>query len=111
MVARFAVLASGSSGNANLLQTGEFGLLLCAGLNPRTLAERLAAVGATWRSVRAAILTHTHGDHWNDRTLAHLLALRVPIWCHPNHHAILSTSDAFLELRQAGLVRSYEAGE
>jgi phosphoribosyl 1,2-cyclic phosphodiesterase len=112
MVARFSVLASGSSGNACLLQTGDFGLLVDAGLNHRTLAERLAAVGASWRAVRAAVISHTHGDHWNDRTFAQLLSLRVPLWCHPGHHAVLSSSsESFAALERAGLVHSYEAGE
>jgi phosphoribosyl 1,2-cyclic phosphodiesterase len=112
MVARFSVLASGSSGNASLLQAGDFGLLVDAGLNPRLLTSRLAAVGASWRSVRAALLTHTHGDHWNDRSFGQLLSLRAPLWCHPGHHEMLSLySPAFLALKQAGLVHAYEAGE
>lgn len=112
MVARFSVLASGSSGNANLLQTGDFGLLVDAGLPPRIVASRLAAVGASWRNVRAALLTHTHGDHWNDTTFAHLRALRLPLWCHPEHfHVLLGYSPAFQDLLQANLVRTYESGE
>ena len=44
MPLRFTVLASGSAGNASLLQIDGFGLLVDAGLGPRTLAGRLAAV-------------------------------------------------------------------
>lgn len=112
MVARFSVLASGSSGNANLLQSGDFGLLVDAGLPPRTIASRLAAVGASWRSVRAVLLTHTHTDHWNETTFAQLRALGLPLWCHAGHFAVLSSyGSAFQELLAAGLVRTYEMDE
>src|SRR5436305_1626252 len=108
MPARFTVLASGSAGNASLLQDGDFGLLLDVGLGPRLMASRFAAVGASWKSVRAALLTHTHGDHWNDRTLAHLLARKIPLYCHAGHHDDLERfSPAFGAMKLAGLVRYY----
>ncbi len=59
-------------GNATLIESGDFGVLIDAGLGPRQLASRLAAVGRSWAAVNAVILTHTHADHWKDRTLAHL---------------------------------------
>jgi phosphoribosyl 1,2-cyclic phosphodiesterase len=108
---RFTVLASGSAGNASLIETGGFGLLLDAGLGPRQLAGRLAAVGASWQDVHAVVLTHAHSDHWNDRALGHLHRRGLPFFCHPEHHAILGPySPSFLALRSAGLVRDYEAG-
>src|SRR5262249_360813 len=48
MAFRFSILASGSSGNAAFLESDGFGLLIDAGLGPRQLASRLAAVGASW---------------------------------------------------------------
>ena len=45
MTARFTVLASGSGGNATLLEVDGFGLLIDCGLHPRFLTARLAAVG------------------------------------------------------------------
>src|SRR5437773_3419097 len=87
MALRFSVLASGSSGNASLLEADGFGVLLDAGLGPRQLAARLAAVGRSWRHVHAVILTHTHSDHWKDRTFAHLHRHGIPLYCHDDHHA------------------------
>jgi phosphoribosyl 1,2-cyclic phosphodiesterase len=108
---RFTVLASGSAGNASLIEAGGFGLLLDAGLGPRQLAARLAAVGASWQDVSAVVLTHTHSDHWNDRTLAHLHRRGLPLYCHPGHRDVLGTySSAFRDLGTAGLVHDYEAG-
>src|SRR4051812_14005877 len=111
MALRFTVLASGSAGNAALVEAGEGGVLLDAGLGPRLLAGRLAAVGASWASVHAVVLTHTHSDHWRDPTLKHLLRRGVPLWCHPGHHAdLLAWSPAFAALRDAGLVRAFDPG-
>jgi phosphoribosyl 1,2-cyclic phosphodiesterase len=108
MVLRFTMLASGSGGNACLIEGDGFGVLIDAGLGPRQLAERLAAVGRSWAAVHAVLLTHTHSDHWKDRTLAQMTRRGVPLFCHPDHHAVLRTyAPAFVSLRTAGLVRSY----
>jgi phosphoribosyl 1,2-cyclic phosphodiesterase len=109
---RFTVLASGSSGNASLVQADGFGVLIDAGIGPRMLAARLKAAGLPWDAVGAVLLTHTHSDHWKDATLAELARRNVPFWCHPGHHTVLRTySDAFLALGSSGLVRVFAAGE
>src|ERR1700751_5964785 len=92
MPLQFTVLASGSAGNASLLEADGFGVLIDAGLGPRQLSERLAAVGAGWRRVHSVLLTHTHTDHWNERTLEPLRKHRIPFHCHPGHHAGLGAS-------------------
>jgi phosphoribosyl 1,2-cyclic phosphodiesterase len=109
MTLRFTVLASGSSGNASLVSVDGFRVLLDAGLGPRQLAKRMAAVGASWPEVQAVLLTHTHSDHWNERTLTYLHRLRIPLYCHAGHHgSLLSYSEAFAVLRAENLVRGYE---
>src|SRR5262249_3172927 len=106
---RFSVLASGSSGNASLLEFNGFGLLIDAGLGPRLLAARLAAVGASWRSVNAILLTHTHGDHWKDHTLGALHRGRIPVYCHAEHFRELQALGLnFAHLLAADLVHTYE---
>jgi phosphoribosyl 1,2-cyclic phosphodiesterase len=111
MALRFTVLASGSGGNATLVEGGGTGLLIDAGLGPRQFAARFADAGASWSSVGAVLLTHTHSDHWKDATLAHLLRRGIPLYCHPGHHRLLDAwSRAFLPLKKAGLVRDYQAG-
>jgi phosphoribosyl 1,2-cyclic phosphodiesterase len=112
MALRFTVLASGSAGNASLIQSNGFGVLLDAGLGPRQLAARLARVGASWSEVHAVVLTHTHGDHWRDATFAHLHRRSTPFYCHQEHQlALLGYSVAFGRLRSGGLVRTYLPGE
>jgi phosphoribosyl 1,2-cyclic phosphodiesterase len=109
---RFTVLASGSAGNASLVEADGFGVLLDIGLGPRQLTSRLAAAGLSWDAVHAVLLTHTHSDHWKDATLTTLTRRGIPFYCHPGHLTALRTySDAFLELSAAGLVRAFAAGE
>lgn len=109
---RFTVLASGSRGNASLIQGESGGVLLDLGVGPRDLRKRLGVIGADWSAINAAILTHTHSDHWNDRTLAQLRRLRIPLYCHAQHHAALLTyGQEFQRLVADGLVRPFEAQE
>ncbi len=112
MSLRFTVLASGSAGNSSYVEAGNFGLLLDIGLGPRQLANRLAAVGTSWARVHAVLLTHTHGDHWHDRTFNHLRQRRIPLYCHGDHHAELGAyAPAFTALKADGLVRPFETGK
>jgi phosphoribosyl 1,2-cyclic phosphodiesterase len=109
---RFTVLASGSGGNASLLEAGGFGLLLDAGLGPRQLAARLTAAGQSWHAVHALLLTHTHSDHWHDRTFAHLHRRNLPLYCHRGHQIALEAySSAFAALRSANLIRLFDEEE
>ena len=109
MTARFTVLASGSSGNAALLETDNFGLLIDCGLHPRALTSRLREVGVSWEKVSAVILTHTHGDHWKDLMFADLRSRKIPLWAHPAHHDHLATAaPSFESLDRAKLTRAYQ---
>ena len=108
MQGRFTVLASGSSGNAALLEANGFGLLIDCGLGPRMLASRLREIGATWDAIHAVVLTHIHGDHWKDYTLADLRSRNIPIYAHADHLDELAfAADCFESLRRAGLARRY----
>jgi phosphoribosyl 1,2-cyclic phosphodiesterase len=95
------------------VEAGAFGALVDAGIGPRVLAQRLAAVGASWKNVHALLVTHTHSDHWKETTFVHFAKHRIPIYCHADHHAyLLACSEAFARLANAGLVRFYdERGE
>jgi ribonuclease BN (tRNA processing enzyme) len=109
MPVRFAMLASGSAGNAGWLEVDGFGLLIDAGLGPRLLAKRLADVGASWNQVDAVILTHTHTDHWKEKTLSFLCRRGIPFYCHLDHgNSFLRDSAAFADLKAKGLVCPYD---
>ena len=56
-------LASGSSGNAMLVQAGPTNLLIDAGLPLRTLTPLLARRGVHANDLHGILLTHEHPDH------------------------------------------------
>ncbi|HZT41807.1 MAG TPA: MBL fold metallo-hydrolase [Chthonomonadaceae bacterium] len=60
---RVHALASGSSGNAVLVQAGKTHLLIDAGLPLRTLSPLLARRGVHANGLDAILLTHEHSDH------------------------------------------------
>jgi phosphoribosyl 1,2-cyclic phosphodiesterase len=108
MSVQFAVLASGSRGNATLLHGASGGLLIDIGLGPRVLAHRLESVASSLDRVSAAILTHTHRDHVDPATLGLLARRGILLYCHPEHANHLRREPAFEQLRESGLVRNYD---
>ncbi len=60
---RVHALASGSSGNALLIQAGTTNILIDAGLPLRTLAPLLTRRGVGATDLDAILLTHEHTDH------------------------------------------------
>jgi phosphoribosyl 1,2-cyclic phosphodiesterase len=57
------VLASGSSGNATLVVSGETALLIDTGISAMAIRRRLQAFGYSLQQITAVLLTHEHGDH------------------------------------------------
>jgi len=76
---RVAALASGSGGNALLLEAEGERLLLDCGLAPRELARRLARHGLAPRDLTGLILTHEHADHARGAS-ALALGLELPVY-------------------------------
>ena len=60
---RFAVLGSGSGGNAAVVECDGLRLLIDAGLSAKQLAMRLRIVGIDPATLDGILLTHEHGDH------------------------------------------------
>jgi phosphoribosyl 1,2-cyclic phosphodiesterase len=60
---KLTVLGSGSQGNALLVESGGFRLLVDAGFSGRDLQRRLAEVEVEPESISALLATHDHGDH------------------------------------------------
>ncbi|MGH9560324.1 MAG: MBL fold metallo-hydrolase, partial [Terracidiphilus sp.] len=59
-------MASGSTGNSTLLETGRTTLLIDAGVGKKELLRRFAALGrALPERVNAILVTHEHTDHSN----------------------------------------------
>jgi phosphoribosyl 1,2-cyclic phosphodiesterase len=75
---RLVVLASGSSGNAALIESGGRAVLLDVGLSARETLRRVAASGAGDARIEAILLTHEHVDHVRGaRVLARRLGIPV----------------------------------
>jgi phosphoribosyl 1,2-cyclic phosphodiesterase len=60
---RLTALASGSSGNAFLLQAGQTSLLIDCGLPARQIVRELKRRGIPPEELAAILITHEHGDH------------------------------------------------
>lgn len=60
---KICLLASGSKGNAILIESGRTRLLVDAGLSAREIRRRLALVGVDAASLTALLITHEHTDH------------------------------------------------
>lgn len=60
---RFVVLASGSKGNALLVEGGGVKVLVDCGLTPKALRSRLYEAGRALTDLDALLVTHGHGDH------------------------------------------------
>jgi len=60
---RLIPLASGSRGNATLVEFGETRLLVDAGVSAKQLTLRLQSVGVDPASIHCMLLSHEHQDH------------------------------------------------
>ena len=63
MSIRVSVLGSGSRGNATFIRTDKVRMLIDCGLGPRTLANRLRAIGEDPDQIDVVLITHEHTDH------------------------------------------------
>lgn len=108
MPIRFSTLASGSKGNCSLVEHAGRLLMIDIGLPPNSLLGRLRKIGIDISAVSEVVLTHTHGDHINDRSLEILAAQGIPLRCHASHSQALAAKSGFAELAARSLVIPYE---
>jgi len=62
---QFAILGSGSKGNAVYIEQNRTGILIDNGFSGKELTARLATIGRTLDSISAICVTHEHNDHIN----------------------------------------------
>jgi phosphoribosyl 1,2-cyclic phosphodiesterase len=74
---RIRSLASGSSGNAYLLESGDDLILIDCGIGVRQIQTALANWGKTIRDISALVISHEHSDHV--RALSSFLRHRTPV--------------------------------
>ncbi|MFT3992560.1 MAG: MBL fold metallo-hydrolase [Luteolibacter sp.] len=79
---RFAVLGSGSGGNATVVESGDRRFMVDAGLSAKQLAVRLRALEIDPASLDGIFLTHEHGDHVRGLKIF-LKQFNVPVYATP----------------------------
>jgi phosphoribosyl 1,2-cyclic phosphodiesterase len=62
---RLAVLASGSGGNAAVLEAGDACVLIDCGISYKQLGARMKSLGMDPARIQSVLLTHEHDDHVN----------------------------------------------
>lgn len=97
MTLRFCALASGSRGNALLVEHEDTLIMIDCGLPLKALCARLAAVGRTLEDIDALLITHEHHDHV--RGIRPFLRRReVPLWTAPGTARAIDVSHRFERL-------------
>jgi len=71
-----SILASGSHGNALVVNTGDTKILIDCGLGVRTIVPLMQSVGVLLKDLNAILITHEHTDHMRglQRVLPHTKA-------------------------------------
>ena len=77
---RFALLGSGSRGNATLVQAGVTCIMVDCGFSITEAESRLARFAVACTDLSAILVTHEHADHVSG--VARFAARhRIPVWC------------------------------
>lgn len=104
-VMRFAVLGSGSGGNAAVVECGGLRLMIDAGLSAKQLSVRLGQVGIAPASLDGILLTHEHGDHVRG----------LKVFLKQNPVPVFTTAATARVVREAGIEggtwKFFEAGQ
>ncbi|MEI6285659.1 MAG: MBL fold metallo-hydrolase [Bacillota bacterium] len=79
-ITRMAILASGSSGNAALLQTGKTNILIDAGISAKRLTMSIGAFNLRPDDLNGIVITHEHSDHIKGLGVF-LKKTSVPLYC------------------------------
>jgi len=103
-VLRFCSLASGSAGNATLVEASDghqrTRLLIDCGLGWRQLHQRLARIDLAPEQLDGVFITHEHGDHVGC-VVQLSLRYRVPVWTSTGTLQALGKAQALPLARQA----------
>lgn len=92
---RFALLGSGSEGNALVVQAGRSLLLLDCGFSLKETAARMARLGLVPESLSGILVTHEHSDHISG--VARLARKHsIPVWL--THGTLRAQEATFAEI-------------
>lgn len=108
---RFAVLSSGSSGNATLVATSSRAVLIDCGTSIKRLAKAASDIDFDLSTLAAIIVTHEHDDHASG---VGPLARRygIPVYGTPGTlHAVADCIDGDIEVKEFSPHAPYEIGD
>lgn len=83
---RFALLGSGSKGNALVVEYAGTRLLIDCGFSAREIEKRLARLALAPGDIDAIVITHEHDDHWKGVS-RFSRAHAIPVWLTPGTQA------------------------
>lgn len=86
---RLTSLASGSSGNATLIESEQSAVLLDCGISRKKLLQRLEEREIDFEKIEAVVVTHEHGDHISGLRPV-CSKVKLPVYCNANTGAILA---------------------
>lgn len=96
---RFALLGSGSRGNAAVVECGDTRILLDCGFSARETLVRLGRLGRDGAGFAAILITHEHSDHAAGAAVC-ARRLRAPVWMTPGtFRALGSEADGLADVR------------
>lgn len=104
---RFTILSSGSTGNATLIENGEWRLLLDAGLSARRIEQLLLERGMNPADLRCILVTHEHSDHVRGLG-AMARKYRLPVYANKNTWSALDPAVGDLD---DGLRKTFATGD
>lgn len=117
------VVASGSSGNAALIRSGETSLLVDVGVSARQVCRRLEAFGHSPDDIDAVLLTHEHSDHVRGLDVFLRRDRAAPVWttagtwaqlrvrCDAGGELVSGKTVLFGSLRVTPVATSHDAAE
>ncbi len=106
---KFFSLSSGSNGNCYYIGNEETGLLIDAGIGPRTIKKRLLEHGVSMDQVHFLLVTHDHIDHIKGVGMV-AQKFYKPVYATEKLHASLDNHPC-TRCRLSGCVRKTVAGE
>lgn len=96
---RFALLGSGSRGNALVVESGATRVLVDCGFSTRVTVARLARLGLTPDDIDAVLVTHEHSDHLHG-VAGFSGRFGIPVFLTHGTRAVLSNADEDLPAHQ-----------
>lgn len=104
---RFASLASGSEGNALIVESGRTRVMLDCGLGLRETISRLARLSLSPEDLSAILVTHEHEDHASG-VLRFARKFSLPVWL---TFGTFKNHDAFSRLPEMCMIEDYQRFE